>query len=144
MIKPIVSYFIFARRRLIQRQSLPVKSHRASLDNRAWLNSQNFLNPNPPSLRGQHNEAQGIEKRIRPHIRYWILPKAPHNSIQLFTKPLGELEDRYGVKGDGLSHRFNKTCTVCPRQILAFSTTEIVLDPLLNVIKVLLLVRGEE
>ena len=50
----------FARRKFIQRQSLPVRSHPASLDSRAWLNSQNFLNPNPPSLRGQHNKAQAI------------------------------------------------------------------------------------
>ena len=58
----------FARKRLMHGQSLLDSTHQANLDRRAWLKSQNFLKPSPPSFWGQHNEDQAIGVKYCPSL----------------------------------------------------------------------------
>ena len=144
MVKPVVSNSIFCMEEIYTKAIFtcwepPCKFSQQSLIKFPKLSESQSTLFERPTQRSPSNR-----RRIRPLIRFWIPPKAPYNSIQLFIKPLGELEDRHGVGGYGLNHRFDKSSTACPRQILAFPTIELVLNPLLNVVKVLFPMGGEE
>ena len=56
----------FSLKTLIQRQSFSDRIHQPSLGRRAWLKSQNFLNPKPPSFCGQQREDQDIRVQYEP------------------------------------------------------------------------------
>ena len=79
----------FALKTLIQRQSFLDRIHQPSLERRAWLKSQNFLNPKPPSFYGEQREDQDIRVQYEPAFDLGLHQNLLTDASNLSQRPLG-------------------------------------------------------
>ena len=71
----------FAFNTWTQRQSFPETIHQPNLERRAWLKSQKFLKPKPPSFWGQHKEDHDIRVQYEPDFAFGFHQNLDRKSV---------------------------------------------------------------